>query len=214
MAFSPARGGSIERNNKLNDKPFTRQSQLYREKESGNGMKGVLGHDHLAWDPNRQQGAFEGQSVYNAKSQQYQQLPPAAPQFGGPGDKRASFAPGTNGPTRENGNGPMRVPPQQMQQMQRQQQMQMQMQQQEEAEYPLPGSSAGCDLCGDTITRYYHCADCREETGLFDLCVVCCGAVYLQQGPPPLLQQARQLRHPTHDFKRHTMVHVTPTGGA
>ena len=78
-------------------------------------------------------------------------------------------------------------------------------------EYPLPGSTAACDMCGDVVNRYYHCAECREEQGgLFDLCIVCAGAAYLRQGAPALLEQARRMRHPTHDFQRHKMVHVFP----
>jgi hypothetical protein len=42
-----------------------------------------------------------------------------------------------------------------------------------EVEYPLPGSVASCDACGSVVSRYYHCADCVEATGLFDLCVPC-----------------------------------------
>ena len=73
-----------------------------------------------------------------------------------------------------------------------------------EPEYPRPGSSASCDGCGAVVTRYYHCVDCREETGLFDLCVRCCGAVYLAQGG------GMRIDHPTHDYARHKMEHVFP----
>ena len=45
-----------------------------------------------------------------------------------------------------------------------------------EVEYPLPGSVASCDACGEVVSRFYHCSDCREETGLFDLCTACCAA--------------------------------------
>jgi hypothetical protein len=218
MTFgSPA--SSIERDNKLGERPVVRQSKIYRERESGNGMKGALGQGHLAWDANQLQGTFKGQAVYDATQAAYNQgqarneLPPARPEFGG---KHAKFAPGIDGPSRETGNGPMRVPPQQQQQQQQRQMMMMQTQEPEahgEAEYPLPGSTASCDLCGDVVNRFYHCAECREEQGgLFDLCVVCCGAVYLKQGKPELLQRARQLRHPTHNFQTHPMVHVTPNG--
>ena len=83
----------------------------------------------------------------------------------------------------------------------------------EEAEYPLPGSIASCDLCGEVVSRFYHCNDCVEETGLFDVCTVCCGALYLQRGTPALLAKARQMRHPTHNFASHSMTHVTPLSG-
>ena len=59
MKFSSAYsspGGSIETGNRLGNRPVVRQSKFYRENESGNGMKGVLGHDHLAWDAQKQEG--------------------------------------------------------------------------------------------------------------------------------------------------------------
>ena len=80
-----------------------------------------------------------------------------------------------------------------------------------EVEYPLPGSMATCDCCGDVTTRFYHCTECCEEAGgLFDLCVVCCGAAYLNTGSPSVFEQVRTMRHPTHNFQRHQMVHVAP----
>ena len=78
-----------------------------------------------------------------------------------------------------------------------------------EAEYPLPGSTASCDACGEVVNRYYHCQDCQEATGLFDLCVRCCGAIYLKShGGPPL-----KIDHPTHDYDTHRMAHVCPPAG-
>ena len=44
----------------------------------------------------------------------------------------------------------------------------------QEVEYPQPGSVASCDACGSVVNRYYHCLDCPETTGLFDLCSECC----------------------------------------
>jgi hypothetical protein len=82
----------------------------------------------------------------------------------------------------------------------------------EEAEYPNPGSNASCDGCGEIITRFYHCVDCREETGLFDLCVECCGALYLKQGTPRAMSKCRPEAHPTHDFGSHRMIHVAAPG--
>ena len=46
-------------------------------------------------------------------------------------------------------------------------------QQEQEIEYPNPGSSASCDGCGTVVERFYHCMNCPEETGLFDLCASC-----------------------------------------
>ena len=72
-----------------------------------------------------------------------------------------------------------------------------------EPEYPLPGSSASCDSCGSVVQRYYHCRDCPEETGLFDLCAACCAAVYVQGSIP-------KPEHPTHDYNNHQMEQVAP----
>ena len=82
--------------------------------------------------------------------------------------------------------------------------------QQEEVEYPLPGSTASCDACGDVVSRYYHCRDCAEPR-LFDLCTVCTAAAYLKKGTPNALRAgARAIEaHPGHKFTTHRMVHVT-----
>ena len=66
-----------------------------------------------------------------------------------------------------------------------------------------------CDACGSVVNRYYHCADCPEETGLFDVCTECCAALYLKQGSPRALSMGMP-DHPTHDYKNHRMVHITP----
>ena len=79
----------------------------------------------------------------------------------------------------------------------------------DEIEYPFPGSVASCDACGSVVNRYYHCADCPEETGLFDVCTECCAALYLKQGSPRALSMGMP-DHPTHDYKNHRMVHITP----
>ena len=75
-----------------------------------------------------------------------------------------------------------------------------------EVEYPLPGSVASCDSCGSVVQRFYHCTDCREETGLFDLCTECCAAIYLKQGARA--QQTQPPDHPTHVYSSHRMVHI------
>ena len=162
--------GSIESGNKLSNRPVVRQSKLYREKESGNAMKGIFGQDNLQWDTEKQEGVFGGQSVYDASTH-------AATAQAGGGRAAASAAPGPSAeaPLATGGAEP---------------------------EYPLPGSSASCDACGQVVDRYYHCAECQEHTGLFDLCVRCCGAIYLQGG--------RKIPHPTHDYVSHTMQHVVP----
>ena len=40
--------------------------RLFRENESGNTMKGLLGHSSLEWETRKTQGVFEGQSVFDA----------------------------------------------------------------------------------------------------------------------------------------------------
>ena len=72
-----------------------------------------------------------------------------------------------------------------------------------EPEYPHPGSTASCDACGTVVNRYYHCVQCQEETGLFDLCAECCGAIYLKNA-------VARPHHPTHDYVTHQMQHVAP----
>ena len=59
----------IESGNSLGQKPVVRQSKLYREKESGNAMKGIFGQDHLSWDTEQQEGVFQGQGVYDAAAE-------------------------------------------------------------------------------------------------------------------------------------------------
>lgn len=256
MSFgSPGMG--IESNNRLGNRPVVRQSKIYRQNESGNAMKSLFGQDNLAWDPDQQQGVFEGRSVYDAESQGlmgspparqarrgvgacnsyaaqpsqapppqqqfyqppppqqqfYQQPPPqqqqqfsygppqAQTQFGSSSQqkKNLSFAPGTEGAVR--GGGRVVAEPYGGEE------------EDQGAEYPLPGSTASCDVCGEVVSRFYHCQDCQEATGLFDLCTTCCAAAYLQQGPPGLLGRVRSLQHPTHAYSSHRMVHVTPPTG-
>ena len=73
-----APGGSIETGNRLGQRPVVRQSRLYREHESGNRMKAMLGHDDLTWDTDQQQGAFAGRPVFNAETERYERQPAAA----------------------------------------------------------------------------------------------------------------------------------------
>ena len=62
---------SIETGNRLGSRPVVRQSKNYRVNESGNAMKGLLGNDGLAWDHEKQEGVFKGQSVYDGKTGKY-----------------------------------------------------------------------------------------------------------------------------------------------
>ena len=67
---SPRLGnGGIGINNKVAERPVVRQSKLYREKESGNAMKGIFGQENLQWNTEQQQGVFSGQGVFDAASQ-------------------------------------------------------------------------------------------------------------------------------------------------
>jgi hypothetical protein len=59
-------GSSIETGNYLGtSRSVVRQSQRFRENESGNAMKSLLGADHLAWDTKNKQGVFEGQRAHS-----------------------------------------------------------------------------------------------------------------------------------------------------
>lgn len=58
-------GSSIETGNYLGtSRSVVRQSQRFRENESGNAMKALLGADHLAWDTKNKQGVFKGQRAH------------------------------------------------------------------------------------------------------------------------------------------------------
>ena len=52
--------------NQLGSRPCVRQSQLFRQNESGNTMKSLLGSSHLAWDTKHTQGAYAGRPAYDA----------------------------------------------------------------------------------------------------------------------------------------------------
>lgn len=58
-------GGTQNQGNILGDRSCVRQSKLYRQYESGNSMKAIFGHDHLAWDTEKKEGAYAGQSLYD-----------------------------------------------------------------------------------------------------------------------------------------------------
>eukprot|EP00325_Prymnesiales_sp_UTEX-LB-985_P004659 CAMPEP_0174703426 /NCGR_PEP_ID=MMETSP1094-20130205/7381_1 /TAXON_ID=156173 /ORGANISM="Chrysochromulina brevifilum, Strain UTEX LB 985" /LENGTH=167 /DNA_ID=CAMNT_0015901349 /DNA_START=72 /DNA_END=572 /DNA_ORIENTATION=- len=78
-------------------------------------------------------------------------------------------------------------------------------------EYPNPGSEGCCDACGEVVLRFYHCTDCPERTGLFDLCTECCAAIYLKKGTPGAMGRAPPA-HPTHNYQSHRMIHVAAPG--
>ena len=54
--------------NQLGTRPCVRQSQLFRQNESGNTMKSLLGSSHLQWDTKHTQGAYDGRPAYDAAS--------------------------------------------------------------------------------------------------------------------------------------------------
>ena len=60
-------GASIETGNSLGTtRSVVRQSQRFRQNESGNAMKSLLGQDNLAWDTENKQGVFAGQAAHPA----------------------------------------------------------------------------------------------------------------------------------------------------
>ena len=75
-AYHDSTSGSIERGNALGDRSSVRQSRLFRQYESGNAVKSILGTDNLRWDTNQKQGVFAGHSVYDDKAQDYAPVPP------------------------------------------------------------------------------------------------------------------------------------------
>jgi hypothetical protein len=51
--------------NTLGDRSCVRQSKYFRQYESGNGMKSLLGSSNLGWSTTEKEGAFKGQPVYD-----------------------------------------------------------------------------------------------------------------------------------------------------
>jgi len=240
----PAAGGqSIEVGNRLGSRPVVRQSQFYRANESGNQMKDVLGHSHLSWDTQQQQGVFAGQSVYDAGTGSYNGGQYAAGRQSSSPPMQGMRGAGQFGDSTQHaqwGAGVQMAQPFGQPQLSSPQPSQPLMQQTpfnhpspmphqppshaaaptngiifggggggatdaDEVEYPLPGSVASCDACGEVVRRYYHCIDCREETGLFDLCVRCCASIYMGKGGG-----MQRISHPTHVYETHAMTHVAP----
>lgn len=61
-------------NNMLTKRPSVRQSRLFREKESGNTMKNLLGLSHLNWDVAKTQGAFNSPVYDHNKPSGYDKI--------------------------------------------------------------------------------------------------------------------------------------------
>jgi hypothetical protein len=57
--------GTQNQGNSLGDRACVRQSKLYRQYESGNDVKSILGSSHLAWNADETQGAYKGKKVYD-----------------------------------------------------------------------------------------------------------------------------------------------------
>jgi hypothetical protein len=70
-AFHDKTYGSIERGNVLGDRSSVRQSRYFRQYESGNAVKSILGTDNLRWDVDRKEGVFQGHAVYDGSRQEY-----------------------------------------------------------------------------------------------------------------------------------------------
>jgi hypothetical protein len=70
-AFHDKTYGSIERGNVLGDRSSVRQSRYFRQYESGNAVKSILGTDNLRWDVERKEGVFQGHAVYDGSRQEY-----------------------------------------------------------------------------------------------------------------------------------------------
>ncbi len=51
--------------NTLGSRSCVRQSKLYRQYESGNDVKAILGTSHLCWRTDQKEGAYKGQKVYD-----------------------------------------------------------------------------------------------------------------------------------------------------
>ena len=177
--------GTQNQNNMLGDRPVVRQSKIYRQNESGNAMKSLLGVENLAWNTDQQQGAYEGMGVYDPSGGHAGIDPRGDPRLM-PEErrvpKRVAFLPVGGSPDDP------------------------------EPEYPLPGCSATCDGCGDVVTWFYHCTECMDPA-LFDLCSDCCTAVYLparQRAAASIRVDDAALEraiedHPTHDILMHAM---------
>ena len=70
-AYHDAASGSIERGNTLGDRSTVRQSRYFRQYESGNNVKSLLGTDNLMWDVNKKEGVFSNHAVYDGAKQDY-----------------------------------------------------------------------------------------------------------------------------------------------
>ena len=75
---------SIERNNVLGERSCVRQSRYFREYESGNNVKALLGTENLCWSTAKKEGVFDGHAVFDGRTKDHSSGEPevAAPRFG------------------------------------------------------------------------------------------------------------------------------------
>ena len=72
---------SIERNNVLGDRSCVRQSRYFREYESGNNVKALLGTENLCWSTTKKEGVFDGHTVFDGRTKDTSDAE-TAPRFG------------------------------------------------------------------------------------------------------------------------------------
>lgn len=189
MRMTSTATGSIETGNKLGARPVIRQSQIYRETMSGNGVKALLGHDEIMWDESQQEGVFRGMGVHTLETRLCAGMYQAAR--------------GAAGETTFD-NAAMR--PKQLPHSLQSRAVDL-----EDVPYPKPGCRATCDGCGTVTNVFMHCCQCRDPN-LFDLCQRCFAGLYENRGAPLDLARLRRVpaAHPQHDFAAHVMVPVEP----
>ena len=64
--------------NSLGSRPLIRQSKYFRQYESGNATKSLLGQGNLVWNTDESEGVFRGSKTFDAEaSNHYPQAPPS-----------------------------------------------------------------------------------------------------------------------------------------
>ena len=61
-------GGTQNQGNSLGDRSCIRQSKLFRQYESGNDMKCLLGTANLQWKTNMTEGVYKGKQTYDSEN--------------------------------------------------------------------------------------------------------------------------------------------------
>jgi len=57
--------GTQNQGNTLGSRSCVRQSKLYRQYESGNNVKDILGTPNLRWNTSKKEGAYDGHAIYD-----------------------------------------------------------------------------------------------------------------------------------------------------